>query len=111
VQHYAPQTPVTLVSSDELDTCIEACNAAGQSVAVLARREPQTRLAIACGAAPAHVRRWLQAPAASSAYAHDLYANLRLLDKENAARILIEQVPMTPEWDAVRDRLTRAAAR
>lgn len=111
VQHYAPQTPVSLVPSDDLDGLIEACNAAGQSVVVLARREPHTRLAVACGAAPAHVRRWLQAPASCSGYAHDLYANLRLLDKENAARILIEQVPTTPEWDAVRDRLTRASAR
>jgi L-threonylcarbamoyladenylate synthase len=66
---------------------------------------------LACGAAPPHVRRWLQAPTSAADYAHDLYANLRALDKENAARILIEQVPASPEWDAVRDRLGRAAAR
>lgn len=110
-QHYAPQTPVELVSADELDARIEACNASGEAVAVLARRSPETRLALACGATSLHVRRWLQAPAASVAYAHDLYANLRSLDKENAARILIEQVPTSPEWDAVRDRLSRAATR
>ena len=78
---------------------------------MLARRPPETRLALACGATALHVHRWLQAPAASVAYAHDLYANLRSLDKENAARILIEQVPKSPEWDAVRDRLSRAVAR
>lgn len=110
-QHYAPQTPVELVPGDELDTRIDSCNAAGEAVAVLARRSPETRLALACGAAPRHVRRWLQAPASAAAYAHDLYANLRSLDKESAARILIEQVPASPEWDAVRDRLSRAAAR
>jgi len=110
-QHYSPQTPVELVSTHELDARIETCNASGEAVAVLARRSPETRLALACGATPLHVRRWLQAPAASAAYAHDLYANLRSLDKENAARILIEQVPASPEWDAVRDRLNRAAAR
>ena len=110
-QHYAPQTPVELVPRDELDARIESCNAAGEAVAVLARRSPETRLALACGAAPLHVRRWLQAPDSAAAYAHELYANLRSLDKENAARILIEQVPASPEWDAVRDRLNRAAAR
>lgn len=110
-QHYAPQTPVELVSADELDARIETCNASGEAVAVLARRPPETRLALACGATALHVHRWLQAPAASVAYAHDLYANLRSLDKENAARILIEQVPKSPEWDAVRDRLSRAVAR
>lgn len=110
-QHYAPQTPVELVPRDELDARIESCNAAGEAVAVLARRSPETRLALACGAAPLRVRRWLQAPDSAAAYAHELYANLRSLDKENAARILIEQVPASPEWDAVRDRLNRAAAR
>ena len=110
-QHYAPQTPVELVPRDELDARIESCNAAGEAVAVLARRSPETRLALACGAAPLHVRRWLQAPDSAAAYAHELYANLRSLAKENAARILIEQVPASPEWDAVRDRLNRAAAR
>lgn len=110
-QHYAPQTPVELVPRDELDARIESCNAAGEAVAVLARRSPETRLVLACGAAPLHVRRWLQAPDSAAAYAHELYANLRSLDKENAARILIEQVPASPEWDAVRDRLSRAAAR
>lgn len=110
-QHYAPQTPVELVAVEALDARIESCSASGEAVAVLARRRAETRPASACGAMPLPVRRWLQAPASSVAYAHDLYANLRSLDKENAARILIEQVPTGPEWDAVRDRLSRAAAR
>ncbi len=110
-QHYAPQTPVELVATEALNARIESSNASGDAVVVLARREPETRSALACGAAPPHVRRWLQAPTSAADYAHDLYANLRALDKENAARILIEQVPASPEWDAVRDRLGRAAAR
>ncbi len=110
-QHYAPQTPVELVAPDALNARIESSNASGEAVVVLARRAPETRWVLACGAAPPHVRRWLQAPTSAADYAHDLYANLRALDKENAARILIEQVPASPEWDAVRDRLGRAAAR
>jgi L-threonylcarbamoyladenylate synthase len=51
---------------------------------------------------------WIQAPVDPTAYAHDLYANLRALDSADADAILIEDVPDEPEWLAVRDRLTRA---
>ena len=44
------------------------------------------------------------------AYAHDLYAHLRALDRSACTRILVEAVPEDERWDAVRDRLSRAAA-
>ncbi len=43
-------------------------------------------------------------------YATDLYAILHELDDGRFDRIVIEMPPDTPEWAAVRDRLTRAAA-
>ena len=43
-------------------------------------------------------------------YAHDLYANLRTLDKIGASCLLVQEIPADERWDAVRDRLTRAAA-
>ncbi|MCE9563065.1 MAG: threonylcarbamoyl-AMP synthase [Planctomycetes bacterium] len=43
-------------------------------------------------------------------YATDLYAILHELDEAGFDRIVIELPPDTPEWAAVRDRLTRAAA-
>ncbi len=42
-------------------------------------------------------------------YAHDLYRTLRVLDKKNFQRIVIEAVPESDVWDAVRDRLQRAS--
>lgn len=42
-------------------------------------------------------------------YAHDLYHVLRELDKKKLQRIIVETVPSGAEWDAVRDRLKRAA--
>ena len=42
-------------------------------------------------------------------YAHDLYQVLREIDKQNWQKIIIERVPETAEWDAIRDRLQRAA--
>ena len=52
----------------------------------------------------------IQAPQDASGYGHDLYANLRRLDASGAARIVVEAPPESPEWEAVNDRLARAAA-
>jgi L-threonylcarbamoyladenylate synthase len=53
---------------------------------------------------------WIAAPHDAARYGHDLYANLRRLDASGAKRILVEAPPRTPEWEAVNDRLGRAAA-
>lgn len=82
--HYAPTTPVILVDRDT----IEAELARGASVAVLA----------------------LGREADPARYGHDLYARLRELDARGARRILVEAPPATPAWEAVNDRLARAAA-
>ena len=42
-------------------------------------------------------------------FAHDLYANLRALDASAGDRILVEAVPEGLAWQAVADRLRRAA--
>jgi L-threonylcarbamoyladenylate synthase len=96
VAHYAPATPLRVVSAGEL-----AAAAAAPGVAVLARRPPPDGFA-----GPA----WLNAGEEPGAYAHGLYANLRQLDRCGARSIVAEAVPGGPAWDAVRDRLSRAAA-
>lgn len=87
-QHYAPQTPLELVARGTLPAAVAAASARGERVVTLAC--PQG--------------------ADAAGYGRALYAELRRLDKLGASRILAEQVPPTPEWDAVRDRLARAAA-
>jgi L-threonylcarbamoyladenylate synthase len=73
----------------------------GKRVAVLARtaRRPMIESLI-----------WSAAPENVAGYAHDLYANLRALDGSGADVMVIEEPPLSLEWAAVRDRLTRAAA-
>lgn len=93
--HYAPQTPLTLVTSDALEA------AASAAVAVLARRP-----APAAYVGPL----WIEAPSGSEGYAHGLYADLRRLDASGATSIVVEQVPAGAGWDAIRDRLERGAA-
>jgi L-threonylcarbamoyladenylate synthase len=91
--HYAPRTPSRLIESGDL-AWIDA------SAAVLARTLPRP--------ANWHASRWIVAPDEPVRYAHDLYANLRMLDAVGAKILLIEAVPDHTAWQAVRDRLARA---
>lgn len=91
--HYAPRTPVKIVSLQEL---VEY----HQPGAVLLRHDiPLSSLL-----------QKVNMPLGSAAYAHELYAVLRAYDKQNFACLLVEEVPKDAEWDAIRDRLQRASA-
>jgi Putative GTP-binding controlling metal-binding len=46
----------------------------------------------------------------AAGYARDLYAALRDLEDRGCSAIAVEAVPDDPAWDAIRDRLARAAA-
>ena len=94
-RHYAPRTPALLVPPHELDREIAG---RGPAVAVLAFSKPDER-----------VDYWIRMPKDPRAYAQKLYAALRELDAARREAILVESPPETAEWDAVRDRLTRAA--
>ena len=94
-RHYAPRTPALLVPPHELDREIAG---RGPAVAVLAFSKPDER-----------VDYWIRMPKDPRAYAQKLYAALRELDAAGREAILVESPPETAEWDAVRDRLTRAA--
>ena len=52
---------------------------------------------------------WLAAPTDPQDYGRALYDSLRKLDRLGVDRLLIETVPPGEAWDAVRDRLGRAA--
>ena len=53
---------------------------------------------------------WRRQPADAATAARHLYDTLHQLDALGVQAILVEMPPDTPEWRAVRDRLTRAAA-
>lgn len=91
--HYAPRTPMRLVSGEELQKA--SCAA---RVGVIARQ-----------AAPCAEANWLVLPGDAAGFAHDLYAALRLLDQRGLNEILVEAPPDDPAWLAVADRLRRAA--
>ena len=97
--HYAPRTPARLMPSSELTAALGQLARPGAHIAVLAHSVAQPPLI--AGA-------WFDAPTHDTAYAQQLYANLRALDALAADEIWIEAPPDGPEWHAVRDRLRRA---
>ena len=98
--HYAPATPLTIVPAGEIDAQADAASAGGRRVAVLAQRLPLR--------AHKYVT-WINAGRRAEVYAHDLYNNLRTLDRAGCQRILVQSVPDGDAWEAARDRLVRAA--
>jgi len=100
--HYAPRTPLYVVTALALPLEIRQRVKRGERVAVLAVTVP--RPAGFDGA-------WILASHDAAGYAQALYAHLRTLDASGAAAILVEQVAGSMAWIAVRDRLERAASR
>jgi L-threonylcarbamoyladenylate synthase len=100
-KHYAPSTPLSIVATGQLEEVVAQLTADHEKVAVLAMRPP--RLAN-------RFMTWINAGRRADVYARELYVNLRTLDKSGAREILVEEVPAGEQWDAVRDRLRRAAS-
>jgi L-threonylcarbamoyladenylate synthase len=99
--HYAPRTPLTIVPAGEIDGTAEAASVGGRRVAVLAQRLPLRSHKYVT---------WINAGKRPEMYGRDLYANLRTLDKAGCQQILVQAVPEGDRWDAIRDRLLRAAS-
>jgi len=101
VKHYAPSTPLSIVNSRTLEEVVSQLTSEHERVAVLAMRPPRVANKFMT---------WINAGRRADVYARELYVNLRALDKSGASEILVEEVPAGEAWDAVRDRLHRAAS-
>lgn len=98
--HYAPRTPLTLMPDDSLPIALRNAIVQKERVAVLATHP-------APFAMPGVL--WHVAPADPAGFAHELYARLRELDALGCDRIYVQK-PMGQAWQAILDRLQRAAA-
>jgi L-threonylcarbamoyladenylate synthase len=91
-RHYSPRTPLLLVKDGKLPD-------QGQGIYLqhqhLPLREPV---------------RTIQMPAAAADYASALYEVLHQADARNYNWIAVDLPPNAPEWEAVHDRLRRAAS-
>ncbi|MEW6163431.1 MAG: L-threonylcarbamoyladenylate synthase [Pseudomonadota bacterium] len=98
--HYAPRTPLVLMPDDSLPIALRNTIVQQERVAVLATHPAPFDM-------PGVT--WRIAPADPAGFAHDLYANLRALDALGCDRIYVQK-PVGQPWQAIYDRLRRAAA-
>ena len=96
--HYAPRHPLRLVAARHWGKTLAATR--GRRAVLSLREQPPGDASV----------QWIRMPGDAVCYGHDLYASLRALDGCDCALILVEAPPAGPEWDGIRDRLTRAAA-
>jgi L-threonylcarbamoyladenylate synthase len=104
--HYAPSAKVRLMDAKALQAALDLLGgttpADKRATIALYHRSPlQVRSPlVAVHRMPVHAQ-----PAA-----HELFSKLREMDAQGVQLIWVEAPPATPDWDGVRDRLTRAAA-
>lgn len=99
--HYAPNAKLRLLPSAMLHTALQVLRDPLPTLAVYSRGTPPDA---------ARGVRYRRMPALPEQAAHELFAVLRELDAEGVQLIWVEEPPREPEWDGVRDRLSRAAA-
>lgn len=106
--HYAPQTPLRLLSLTELQHAVAAAQttklAPGERLAVV------THMPEGLAVGPDEPLERISLPNDPAAYSRVLYATLRALDQQGYHQLLWQQPPTGLEWDGVQDRLSRAAA-
>lgn len=109
--HYAPMTPLLLLKAKAIQEQTDQHLAAGKRVAVLAFAAPHGVAPSPPGVGVKKVRPlvWITAERDPADYARDMYAHLRTLDAAQTAVILVEAPPLTTAWEAINDRLGRAA--
>lgn len=101
--HYAPHTPVELVSGRRLGDLIT-----GEGLAPTDRWAVLSFVPAPAGLVPQLT--WYTLAGQPQAYAQALYATLRALDREGYERIVVQRPPDTAAWSAVNDRIGRAGA-
>lgn len=98
-RHYSPRTSLLLVSDGNLPD-----HAHGQGL-YLKHRHPPT-----IPAKTVQVKT-IQMPSTPAEYAAALYQQLHQADEANYAWIAVDLPPQDPDWEAVHDRLSRAASK
>jgi L-threonylcarbamoyladenylate synthase len=99
-RHYSPDAELVVYGDPE------TARAAGARA-----REAGARIgAVVFRRAPPDADEVVALPSDSRGYARLFYAALHTLDEAGFGLVLVEQVPDTPAWAGVRDRLERAAA-
>ncbi len=100
LKHYSPKTPLRVVASAGLEEELRKRTREHRKTGVLALRPPRSA---------GKFMTWINGGVRADAYTREMYNHLRTLDRSDVTEILVEEVPSGEKWDAVRDRLQRAA--
>lgn len=95
--HYAPRHPLKLVVPAQWDKAL--AQSGGRRAVLSLREQPLQDPSL----------RWIRMPRDPARYGHELYERLRALDACDCEFILVEAPPEGAQWEAIRDRLSRAA--
>lgn len=101
VVHYAPTTHTILLSSADIISYLK--NVEENDLPIILLLHTQLHLPTM-----PHTF-YVKMPDQAQAYAHELYRILRSLDREGAKHIVVEDVPVSIEWQAIKDRLQKAS--
>lgn len=102
--HYAPVTPTVVLLRKNIADFLHSLRPDDLPAALITHSEVP-------GLNELKKIHHVQLPPDAKGYAHDLYRTLRTLDNLHFQCIVIESVPSTHEWDAIRDRLNKASGR
>ncbi|EPY22902.1 tRNA threonylcarbamoyladenosine biosynthesis protein [Strigomonas culicis] len=97
--HYSTNTPLEIIKRELNFDCLSYVN---KRIAILS-----------CDAPPAFLPKcfiWFEMTYDHDLYASKLYSTLRYIDRSGFDRIFICNLPNSSAWDAIRDRIYRAAA-
>jgi len=104
-KHYSPNARLMLISwrnDEDLNSQAKELGAAVSEIHIICH----TRIPSGRGFGSVNV-----IPHDAEAFARAIYAQLHECDEAGAKVILVEALPLSDEWSALRDRLTRAAAK
>jgi L-threonylcarbamoyladenylate synthase len=102
--HYAPQTPTKLLTTEEITLFLENIKTHQLPLALMVK-SPE----LFTQKKRQEDVQYVRMPLNFQGYAHDLYKILHELDNKNFKQIIIEDVPLSPDWAAIRDRLLKAS--
>lgn len=101
--HYAPETKTLVLSAQEIPVYLQSLSASAFPLALLTHSGLHVNKDLKVIVAPM--------PDHAGDYAHEIYRMLRALDHQELKSIIVEAVPESIEWEAIRDRLTKASQR
>ncbi len=107
--HYAPRTPLQMVSAKE-SLQLASRIPAGEKWVLMAFKESIDALSKTVPSQLAHQLATYTVSDNPVDYAREIYALLRRLDEQGYQRICVQALPQDTHWEALNDRLQRAAA-